>query len=80
MHRAGEPLQISADAQGGSVRVAVLDDQGREIAASEPIGADVTDALVRWASGVPFELLRDRTLRLRIELRRTSCTPCVASS
>ncbi|NLF68684.1 MAG: hypothetical protein GX575_06455 [Candidatus Anammoximicrobium sp.] len=67
---AGQPLQISADAQGGSVRVSVLDDQDREIAASGPIAADVTDADVRWAGGASFESLRNREVRLKIELRR----------
>lgn len=67
---AGQPLQISADAQGGSVRVAVLDDQGHQIAASQSVESDVTDAEVRWADGVSFESLRGRTVRLRLELCR----------
>jgi hypothetical protein len=65
----GPALQISADAQGGSIRVFVLDNQDREIAASEPIAADVTDAEVRWAGDASFESLRDRQVRLKFELR-----------
>jgi len=66
----GQPLQISADAQGGSVRVFVLDGQDREIAASEPVAADVTDAEVRWNGGTSFESLQNRVVRLKFELRR----------
>lgn len=65
----GQPLQISADAQGGSVRVFVLDDRDREIAASEPVTASVTDADVRWAGGTSFESLQNRRVRLKFELR-----------
>lgn len=65
----GPSLQISADAQGGSVRVVALDDQGRQIAAGVPIAADVTDADVSATGGTSFESLRGREVRLKFELR-----------
>jgi hypothetical protein len=60
-------LRLTADAKGGAVTVAALDDTGLSIAESDPVREDVTDAKVRWRKG-DFGALRGRTLRLRFEL------------
>ena len=61
-----EPLRISADAQGGSVRVLVLDG-ANTIAESEPITANVTDEIVRWKSG-NFAAMKGKGVKFRFEL------------
>ena len=51
----GDTLHISADvAKGGSIRVAVVDDQGRTMAACRPITSDVTDGQVTWENDKPL--------------------------
>ena len=65
----GEPLRVSADARGGTIRVAVVDREGFELAACEPIVENVTDAVVRWQGGRSLESLKGQTVRLRFELR-----------
>jgi hypothetical protein len=61
-----EPLQVSADADGGSLRVLVLD--GEQVTAeSEPITANVTDAPVRWQRG-DFAALKGKRVKFRFEL------------
>ena len=65
----GKPLQITADAAGGSVRLALLDAGGRQLAISQPISDDVTDRLVH----LPQEVITAQTgkgVRLRIEMTR----------
>lgn len=62
-----EPLRVSADAQGGNLRVQVLDRAGAVVAESEPITANVTDALVRWQRG-DFAALKGKVVRFRFEL------------
>ena len=45
-------LDITADVQvGGSIRVAVVDNQGTELARSKPVNGTVTNGKVRWESG-----------------------------
>ena len=68
----GLPLQVSADAAGGSLQVAVLSDRGVELAAGEPVVGDVTDALVRWRGGFQFESLRGQTVRLQFKLQEAT--------
>jgi hypothetical protein len=63
----GEPLRLSADAQGGSVRVHVLDDPGFT-ESSLPNTGNVTDAGVAW-SGRDFTTLKGKTVRLQFELQ-----------
>jgi len=65
----GQPLRISADAQGGVVRVTVLDEQSRVLATSQPIAEDVTDSPLRWDGGLAFESLSDQPVRLKFELQ-----------
>lgn len=62
-------LRVSADARGGSLRVALLDPAGRELASSEPIADNVTDSPVRWQAGNPLAGLVGQPVRLRFELR-----------
>ena len=66
----GQSLRVSADAQGGAIRVAVLDEHSRVLATSQPVVGDVTDSPVRWEGGRVFESLSDRPVRLRFELQR----------
>ena len=65
----GKPLQITADAARGSVRVALLDADSKPLATSEPISGDVTDRRVN----LPQDVITAHTgkgVRLRIELTR----------
>jgi len=65
----GEPLRITADATGGSVRIALLDAEGKLLAAGEPISGDVTDRPV----SLPQDVMAAQTgkgVRLRIEIMR----------
>ena len=64
----GSPLQLSADAAGGRIRVSVVDAEGFDLERCTPITADVTDAPVAWK---PSDLssLAGRTVRLKFEIR-----------
>ena len=64
----GEPLRVSADAQGGSLRVAVLDAGDFGAAPSIPMARDATDAAVEW-TGRDFSALKGKMVRLKFELR-----------
>lgn len=64
----GEPLRISADAAGGSIRVSVVD--APELA-SEPITRNLANAEVRWRGG-DFASLKGRRVQLKFELERAS--------
>jgi len=65
----GSKLRITADARGGTVRVAVLDTFGRQIGACRPITGDVTDKPVIWDQ-TDLSDLRGTAVRLRFELSR----------
>ena len=65
----GEPLRISADAQGGSLRVSVLDTAGCALDDCEPIATDVTDGAVQWKGHKGLESFKGKTVRLKFELR-----------
>lgn len=62
-----EPLRVSADAHGGSVRVFAMDGAGAVLAESEPITANVTDAPVRWQRG-ESAALKSKPVKFRFEL------------
>lgn len=64
----GEPLRLSADAQGGSIRVAVLGQAGFELDRCRPIVGHVSDANVDWEGGQSFAALAGKTVRLQFEL------------
>ena len=68
MRCTGEPLRVSADARGGSLRVAVLDERGFELDRCHPISADVTDAEVEWKGAKRFSSLKGKIVRLQFEL------------
>lgn len=65
----GAPLRVTADAQGGQIRVTAIDAKGFECDGCEPISSDVTDAKVTWRTGVDFAALKGKTVRLRFELK-----------
>ena len=65
----GEPVRITADARNGSIRVAVLDADGFDLDACEPITRDVTDGVVAWRQGKDPSTLKGKTVRLRFELK-----------
>lgn len=69
MLAAGEPLRISADAAGGSIRVAVLDEAGFELANCEPATANVTDKPLRWRGGADAARLKGQVVRLAFEIQ-----------
>jgi hypothetical protein len=62
-----DALRLSADAKDGSVAIAALDENGRNLAESVPVRADVSDAVVVWNKG-SFGSLMGRTVRLRFDL------------
>ena len=66
----GDQLLVSADAAGGSLRVAVLESPGFELDDCPPITADVTDGVVQWRGGANLAALRDKPVRLQFELRK----------
>ena len=65
----GADLQVSADAAGGSLRVAVLAVDGLQLEDCEPIRADVTDGVVRWRGGRTLAALKGKPVRLQFELK-----------
>jgi len=66
----GSTLQVSADAKGGRLRVAVRDAKGLALDDAEPIDADVTDATVRWRGGGDLSSRKGKLVRLTFELKR----------
>ena len=65
----GEPIRVSADAQNGSLRVAVLDADGFGLDDCEPITQNVTDGVVAWKRGKDPSTLKGKTVRLKFELK-----------
>jgi len=64
----GEPLRVSADARGGAIRVAVLDEEGFELERCQPVTENATDLEVQWKGGKSLSSLQGKTVRLRFEL------------
>ena len=65
-------LCITADVQvGGSVRVAAVDEQGKELAHGEPINSTVTDGKVTWTDGWDLASVNGKEIRLKFELNDT---------
>ena len=60
-------LVVSADAEGGSLRAAVLDAEGRGLADCAPIRSNVTNGAVTWSAG-NLAGLAGKRVRLRFEL------------
>jgi len=66
----GDVLRVSADAAGGALRVRLLDETGRVLAASLPVTADATDAPLAWPEGNPVAAAAGRGIGLEVELDR----------
>jgi len=70
---ANDRLRVSADAAGGKMRIEVLDANGvTTIGTSQPIQADVTDAVVEWDKPGLLGELKGQKVRLKFEI--TSAT------
>lgn len=63
----GDTLRITADAEGGSIRVTAIDAAGNELAISRPIADDVTDRPVVFPEGFMLSG-HGNSIRLRFEL------------
>jgi hypothetical protein len=64
---AGSTLRLSADiAEGGSIRVAVIGDPDRTLAACRPVTEDVTDGGIAWDGA---KLLGAGRVALQFELK-----------
>ena len=65
----GRQLRLSADAHGGMIRAAVADVDGKSLADSIPVQADVTDLPLLWRNGQDLAALVGREVQLIFELR-----------
>jgi len=66
----GRPLALSADVQeDGFVRTRILDDNGEEIASSQPVSQTVTDTRVEWRSEFTTKTLKGKIIRIEFKLR-----------
>ena len=62
-------LRITADVQdGGSVRVAVVDEQGKQLANGEPVKSTVTNGKIIGKGGWDGDAISGKKYRLRFEL------------
>jgi hypothetical protein len=66
--RPGE-LTVTADAAGGSLRVAVLDSNNPDLEMCCPISEDVTDHTVTWKNRANLASLQGKSIRLKFELK-----------
>ena len=66
----GETLCLIADAQGGAVRVEVLDAKGKTLAHSKPLTGNVTSAAVAWADGFRFSEFSGKPIRLQFKIEK----------
>lgn len=64
----GGVLTITCDAEGGSVTVAVVDQEGNVLARSKPITGNVTGETVRWPAGGGLQPHTGHRIRLRFEI------------
>jgi hypothetical protein len=66
----GDPLRLSADVSGnGTIRVALLDQDNKTLAISEPLTGSATDAELKWPGGFSLTELAKNRIRLKFELR-----------
>ncbi len=65
----GHRLRVSADAGGGMIRAAVKEVDGRSLADSLPVDADVTDHPLQWRDGSDLSAPAGREIQLIFELR-----------
>ncbi|MCE2413304.1 hypothetical protein J4G07_04825 [Candidatus Poribacteria bacterium] len=65
----GPSVGMTADvSDGGSVRVAVLDKTGNQLASSEPIHSTVTNSRVKWETSQDLANVIGKEIRLRFQL------------
>ena len=65
----GTSVGTTADvSDGGSVRVAILDEVGNQIVMSQPIHSTVTNFQVQWEPNQDLANLRNKEIRLRFQL------------
>jgi hypothetical protein len=67
----GSKLHVNVDAEEGELKVDVLDDAGKLIAASEAVVGDKPRAVVQWKSGA-LTALEGQQISLRFSLRKAS--------
>ena len=65
----GRDLQVSADAAGGSVRVAVVDADGFGVDDCEPVFANITDGKIKWKDGRDLSRFLGKPIQLQFELK-----------
>jgi hypothetical protein len=65
----GRHLTLTADAQGGSITVSILDEDGVVRLDSEPMAGDVTDQLVSWRNDGDLSTHLGNEIRIRATLR-----------
>jgi len=64
-------LLVSADVQrGGSIRVALVDEKGDDLALSDPIIQTVTDERIEWTKGAGLDDRQGKLVRIRFILDR----------
>ncbi len=64
----GKTLRLTADAAGGSVRLTVLDTEGKPLGGGKPITGTVTDAVVSFDNKDILTSVRKQPVRLKFEL------------
>lgn len=65
--RVGRNFRVTADADGGAIRPALLDGEGRVLAEGEPLRANVTAAALRWKERPQRQWREYARLRFQIE-------------
>ena len=65
-------MRISADANGGAVRISLLDAEGTPVGQAKPVTADVTDRVITWQDDVKLADRVGRDIRLRFELENAT--------
>jgi hypothetical protein len=65
----GSRLRVSADAEGGQLRVAVLNGDSLAVDRCRPITANVTDQEVRWTGVRDLRKMEGKHVQLQFELR-----------
>jgi hypothetical protein len=68
----GKHLRIAADAQGGSIRVEVLDAAGLNLGQCVPMVTDVTAGPIHWAAQADLAAFVGKPIRLKFELCRAT--------
>ena len=66
----GGALSLTADAEGGAVRVALLDDRGKVLLTSRPVTTSVTNEPVSWSGNGRLEELAGRQVRLQFKIKK----------